>query len=83
MTKQELKDQVGMGFFSVRCLKNDGTEGYIHRAIVGTLKRIAGEHKEHNEYVLGYKIGNGYGDGRRWANVNPNSITHINNEGVA
>jgi len=82
MTKQELKDKVGMGFFSVRWLKNDGTEGYVHRGILGLNKRIAGEHKEHNDYVLVYKIGNGYEDVRRWANVNPNTITHINNEGV-
>ncbi len=83
MTKQGFKDLVGMGFFSVRWLKNDGTEGYLHRGILGLNKRIAGEHKEHNDYVLVYKIGNGYGDVRRWANVNPNTITHINNEGVA
>ena len=79
MTKQQLKDQVGMGFFSIRWLKNDGEEGYIHRAILGLNKRIAGEHKEHDNYVLVYKIGNGYGDVRRWANVNPNTLTHINN----
>ena len=82
MTKQQLKDQVGMGFFSIRWLKNDGEEGYIHRAILGLNKRIAGEHKEHDNYVLVYKIGNGYGDVRRWANVNPNTITHINSNQV-
>ena len=82
MTKQQLKDKVGMGFFSIRWLKNDGEEGYIHRAILGLNKRIAGEHKEHDNYVLVYKIGNGYGDVRRWANVNPNTITHINNNQV-
>ena len=83
MTKQGLKQLEGMGFCSVRWLKNDGTEGYIHRGILGLNKRIAGEHKEHSDYVLVYKIGNGYEDSRRWANVNPNTITHINNEGVA
>ena len=83
MTKRGFKEYVGMGFFSVRWLKNDGTEGYIHRGIIGLNKIIAGEHKEHNDYVLVYKIGNGYGDKRRWANLNPNTITHINNEGVA
>ena len=83
MTKRQLKDKVGMGFFSLRWLKNDGSERYLHRCILGTHKRIAGEHKEHYNYVLVYKIGNGYGEQRRWANVNPNTITHINNEGVA
>ena len=39
MTKQQLKDQVGMGFFSIRWLMNDGEEGYIHRAILGLNKR--------------------------------------------
>ena len=81
MTKQGLKQYVGMGFFSVRWLKNDGTEGYIHRGIIGLNKIIAGEHKEHNDYVLVYKLGNGYGTKRRWGNVNPNTITQIN--GVA
>ncbi len=83
MTKRGFKEYVGMGFFSVRQLKNDGTEGYIHTGIIGLNKIIAGEHKEHNDYVLVYKIGNGYEDSRRWANVNPNTITHINNESVA
>ena len=83
MTKRGFKDYVGMGFFSVRWLKNDGTEGYIHRGILGLNKIVQGEPKEHDDYVLVYKIGNGYGDQRRWANLNPNTITHINNEGVA
>ena len=82
MTKSDFKDKVGMGFFSVNWLKNDGTEGYIHRGILGLNKIIAGEHKEHDNYVLVYKIGNGYGDGRRWANVNPNTITTINGNQV-
>ena len=82
MTKRGFKDYVGMGFFSVRWLKNNGEEGYIHRGIIGTFKRIAGEHKEHNDYVLVYKIGNGYGDGRRWANVNPQTIIAINGNQV-
>ena len=83
MTKQEFKNQVGMGFFSIRWLKNDGTEGYIHRGILGLNKIVQGEPKEHDDYVLVYKIGNGYGDVSRWANVNPNTITHINNGSVA
>ena len=76
MTKQGFKDRV-KGLFSVRWLKNDGTDGYIHRGILGLTKNIAGEHKEHDNYVLVYKVGNGY-EGRRWANVNPNTITHVN-----
>ena len=82
MTKQEFKNTV-KGIFSVRWLKNDGTEGYIHRGILGLTKDIGSflEHKEHNDYVLVYKLGNGYGTQRRWANLNPNTITHIN--GVA
>ena len=82
MTKQEFKSSV-KGLFSVRWLKNDGTERYLHRCILGLNKKVEGEPFEHNDYVLVYKIGNGYGDQRRWANLNPNTITHINNEGVA
>ena len=82
MTKQDFKSSV-KGFFSVRWLKNDGTERYLHRCILGLTKKVEGEPFEHNDYILVYKIGNGYGDKRRWANLNPNTITHINNEGVA
>ena len=57
MTKTDFKTRI-KGIFSVRWLKNDGTEGYVHRGILGTTKRIDGEHKEHNDYVLVYKIGN-------------------------
>ena len=77
MTKQGFRDRV-KGLFSVRWIKNDGTEGYIHRGILGLTKHIDGEHREHNDYVLVYKVGNGYIDGSRWANVNPNTITEIN-----
>ena len=79
MTKQDFKDRV-KGLFSVRWLKNNGEEGYIHRGILGLTKDIGSflEHKEHHDYILVYKVGNGYGDGRRWANVNPNTITHVN-----
>ena len=77
MTKQGFKNRV-KGLFSVRWLKNDGTDGYIHRGILGITKNIDGEHKEHDNYVLVYKVGNGYDEGRRWANVNPNTITHVN-----
>ena len=80
MTKQEFKSSV-KGIFSVRWLKNDGTERYLHRCILGLTKKGEGEPFEHNDYVLIYKVGNGYGTQRRWANLNPNTITHIN--GVA
>jgi hypothetical protein len=78
MTKQEFRDRV-KGIFSVRWIKNDGTEGYIHRGILGLSKHIDGEHKEHSNYILVYKLGNGYSHCHsRWANVNPNTITEIN-----
>ena len=80
MTKQEFKSSV-KGIFSVRWLKNDGTEGYIHRGILGLTKKVDGQPLEHSDYVLVYKIGNGYGTRRRWGNVNPNTIIQIN--GVA
>jgi len=77
MTKTEFKDSV-KGIFSVRWLKNNGEEGYIHRGILGLTKNVDGQHNEHSDYVLVYKLGNGYGTQRRWANLNPNTITHIN-----
>ena len=77
MTKQDFRSRV-KGLFSVRWIKNDGTEGYIHRGILGLTKHINGEHKEHDDYVLVYMVGNGYTEGRRWANVNPNTITEVN-----
>ena len=81
MTKTEFKNSVN-GIFSVRWLKNDGTEGYIHRGILGLNKKVDGQPNEHNDYVLVYKLGNGYGTKRRWGNVNPNTITQINGVGV-
>ena len=41
MTKQDFRDRV-KGLFSVRWIKNDGTEGYIHRGILGLTKHIDG-----------------------------------------
>ena len=81
MTKTDFKSRV-RGIFSVRWLKNDGTEGYVHRGLLGLTKKISGEHKEHNDYVLVYKMGNGYDDTRRWANVNPQTIIAINGNQV-
>ena len=51
MTKQEFKSSV-KGIFSVRWLKNDGTEGYIHRGILGLNKKVDGQPFEHNDYVF-------------------------------
>ena len=39
MTKQDFKSRV-KGLFSVRWLKNDGSQGYVHRGILGTTKRL-------------------------------------------
>ena len=39
MTKQELKNTV-KGTFSVRWLKNDGTERYLHRFILGLTNKF-------------------------------------------
>ncbi len=80
MTKTEFKNSV-KGTFSVRWIRNDGTERYLHRCILGLNKKVDGQPLEHSDYVLVYKIGNGYGTQRRWGNVNPNTITQIN--GVA
>ena len=82
MTKQQFKSSV-KGLFSVRWLKNDGTERYLHRCILGLNKKVEGQPFEHSDYVLVYKVGNGYGEQRRWGNVNPNTITRINNVEVA
>ena len=81
MTKRQFKNTVGNKIFSVRWLKNNGEEGYIHRGILGLNKKVDGQPNEHSDYVLVYKLGNGYGTKRRWGNVNPNTVTHIN--GVA
>ena len=77
MTKDDFKSRI-KGLFSVRWLKNDGTERYLHRCILGLTKKVEGEPFEHSDYILVYKIGNGYGTQRRWGNINPNTITHIN-----
>ena len=77
MTKTEFKDSV-KGIFSVRWLKNNGELGYIHRGILGLNKKVDGQPKEHDDYVLVYKMGNGYGEQRRWGNINPETVTHIN-----
>ena len=87
MTKTDFKSRV-KGLFSVRWLKNNGEEGYIHRGILGgyawrhTNNPVPNNLNEHENYVLVYRVGNGLlPQHRRWANVNPNTITQIN--GVA
>ena len=77
MTKQQFKSSV-KGIFSVRWLKNDGSERYLHRCNLGLNKKVDGQPLEHDDYVLVYKVGNGYGEQRKWANINPNTITHVN-----
>ena len=86
MTKQEFKTTVGIGFFSCKWIKNNGQVAKIKRGILGqyawrfTHDPIANrdDFKEHNDYVLVYKMGNGYGTKRRWGNVNPNTVFDIN-----
>ena len=84
MTKSEFKRKVGMGFFSCEWRNNSGSISKVKRGILGgyawrhTNNPVPTNVKEHNDYVLVYKLGNGYGTQRRWGNVNPNTITHIN-----
>jgi hypothetical protein len=77
MTKHQFKSSV-KGVFSVRWLKNDGSERYLHRCLLGLNKKVEGQPFEHSDYVLVYKMGNGYGEQRRWGNINPETVTHIN-----
>ena len=82
MTKQEFRDRV-KGLFSVRWIKNAGTEGYIHRGILGLSKHIDGEHKEHNDYVLAFRVGSGLlPEHARWVNINPNTVLEVNRVAV-
>ena len=88
MTKQELKTRVGMGFFSCKWINNSGTTSKIKRGILGgyawrhTNNPVPTNVKEHSDYVLVYRVGNGLlPQHRRWANVNPNTVIELN--GVA
>ena len=79
MTKSEFKTRVGMGFFSCEWINNAGSTSKVKRGILGTNKRITGQHKEHNDYVLAYRVGNGLlPQHRRWANINPNTVVKLN-----
>ena len=88
MTKSEFKTQVGMGFFSCKWINNAGTTSKIKRGILGgyawrhTNNPVPTNVKEHNDYVLVYRVGNGLvPQHRRWANGNPNTVIELN--GVA
>ena len=88
MTKQDFKTKVGMGFFSCKWVNNSGTTSKIKRGILGgyawrhTNNPVPTNVKEHSDYVLVYRVGNGLlPQHRRWANVNPNTVIELN--GVA
>ena len=88
MTKQDFKTRVGMGFFSCKWVNNSGSTSKIKRGILGgyawrhTNNPIPTNVKEHENYVLVYRVGNGLlPQHRRWANVNPNTVIELN--GVA
>jgi hypothetical protein len=89
MTKQEFKDKVGMGFFSCRWLKNNGEEAKVKRGILGqyawrfTNDPTPTNFKEHDNYVLAFRVGSGLiPQHRRWVNINPNTVTHVNRVAV-
>ena len=86
MTKDELKTKVGMGFFSCKWIKNDGSTGILKRGILGvyahnfTQTKSKLSFKEHEDYVLACRVGNGLpSDYRsRFLNINPNTVFEIN-----
>ena len=89
MTKQDFKTRVGMGFFSCEWINNAGTISKIKRGILGgyacrhTNNPILTNVKEHNDYVLAYRVGNGLlPQHRRWCNINPLTIKKINGQDV-
>ena len=89
MTKQDFKTKVGMGFFSCKWVNNSGTTSKIKRGILGgyawrhTNNPVPTNVKEHSDYVLVYRVGNGLlPQHRRWANVNPNTIIRLNGANI-
>ena len=89
MTKQDFKTRVGMGFFSCEWINNSGTTSKIKRGILGgyawrhTNNPVPTNFKEHSDYVLVYRVGNGLlPQHRRWANVNPNTIIRLNGANI-
>ena len=89
MTKQQFKDTVGMGFFSCKWLKNNGQVAKVKRGILGqyawrfTHDPQANNFKEHNDYVLAFRVGSGLlPEHTRWVNINPNTVLEINRVAV-
>tara|TARA_R100000900_G_scaffold78344_1_gene61804 strand:+ start:97 stop:366 length:270 start_codon:yes stop_codon:yes gene_type:complete len=85
MTKSDFKTRVGMGFFSCKWINNKGEVSVIKRAILGqyawrhTNLATRNSIREHDNYVLAYRVGNGLdANHRRWANINTNNILEIN-----
>ena len=80
MTKSMFHDIVKQGFFSIKWLKNNGEQGHIKRGIIGQNGyrfTQSGEVRAHPNYLLGVCVSNKGDHG--WANVNPDTITEINN----
>ena len=89
MTKQDFKTRVGLGFFSCEWINNAGSTSKIKRGILGgyawrhTNNPVPTNIKEHSDYVLAYRVGNGLlPQHRRWANINPNTVIKLNGVGV-
>ena len=85
MTKNDFKTRVGMGFFSCKWFNNKGEVSVIKRGILGqyawrhTNNPIPTNVKEHEQYVLAYRGGNGIDqEHRRWANINPETVFEVN-----
>tara|TARA_R110000744_G_scaffold376391_1_gene490612 strand:+ start:217 stop:486 length:270 start_codon:yes stop_codon:yes gene_type:complete len=85
MTKQDFKTRVGMGFFSCEWINNTGSTSKVKRGILGnyawrhTNNPVPTNVKEHSDYVLAYRVGNGLlPQHRRWANINPNTVIKLN-----
>ena len=89
MTKDQFKRRVGMGFFSCEWTNNAGTTSKIKRGILGgyawrhSTNPVPTNLKEHNDYVLAFRVGNGLlPEHRRWANINPLTVIKINGQDV-
>ena len=85
MTKSDFKTRVGMGFFSCKWINNKGEVSVIKRAILGqyawrhTNLATRNSIREHEDYVLAYRVGSGLQpQHRRWANINTANILEIN-----
>ena len=85
VTKEEFKNRVKSGFFSCEWTKNNGQVAKVKRGILGTNAfRFTNEQtresiREHNDYVLAFRVGNGLlPQHRRWVNINPLTVTKIN-----